>query len=85
MFTNSVDNLEEADAKRLCEECLHKQILDSIKHSLWLMWPSTQPEGEQRQLPASDPQPDPCTEFAAVYILILNFPFYSALMSYLFQ
>ena len=51
--------------KEATEDCLHKEILDSIKECLWLKWPSAQLEGEQRQLLADVPQPDPCMEFAA--------------------
>ena len=46
------------------EECLHKEILNSCKECLQLKQPSTQPEGEWRQLLADIPQSDPHTEFA---------------------
>ena len=45
--------------------CLCKEILDSIKECLQLKWPSAQPEGKWRQLPASVPQPDPHMDFDA--------------------
>ena len=56
---------ERGQCKEATKECLHKEILDSIKEHLWLKQPSAQLEGKQRQLPAGIPQPDPCTEFAA--------------------
>ena len=42
------------------EECLCLEVLDSIKECLWLKWPSTKPDVEQKQLLA-----DLYTEFAA--------------------
>ena len=62
----------------LCEEatdeCLHKVVLDSIKECLWLKWPSTQSEVEQKQLPANTAQPDPlyrvcCCESQCVQVV----------------
>ena len=52
--------------KEAIEEHLCREVLDSIKEHFWLKWPSTKLEGEQQQLPASAPQPDPHMEFAAV-------------------
>ena len=60
MSTNSGGYLEEA-----MEECLHKEVLDSIKEHLWFKQPSAQPEAEQKQLPADPSWHDSCTEFAA--------------------
>ena len=36
--------------KEATEECLHKEVLDSIKECLYLKWPSVQPEEELKQL-----------------------------------
>ena len=47
------------------EECLCRKIINSLKEHLWLKWPSAQPEGEQRQLLADIPWPDPHMEFTA--------------------
>ena len=47
------------------KEHLCREILNSIKECLRIKWPSTQPEGELRKLPADVPKPDHCTEFAA--------------------
>ena len=58
--------LRRGQCKETIEECLCKDILDSIKEHLQLKWPSTQLKEEWRQLPANTPWPDPCTEFAAV-------------------
>ena len=64
-----VDQLQRLPGRGQCEEaieeCVCKEILNSIKECLWLKQPSTQPEGEWRQLLANVPQPDPCMEFAA--------------------
>ena len=51
--------------KKATEECLHREVLGSIKECIWLKQPSAQWEREQQQLPADAPQPDPHTEFAA--------------------
>ena len=47
------------------EEHLCKDILNSIKEDLRIKWPFAQPEGEQSQLLANAPWPEPCTELAA--------------------
>ena len=52
--------------EKVTKECLHNSFLDSLKECLWPKWPSAQPEGEHRQIPANVPWPDPQLEFAAV-------------------
>ena len=52
-------------SKEAMEEHLHKEALDSIKECLQLKWPSTQLEGEWKQLPPNAPQTAPYMEFAA--------------------
>ena len=51
--------------KEANKECLHKEILHSIKECFQLKQLSIQPEEEWRQFLADIPQPDPCTEFGA--------------------
>ena len=57
--------LEEADGRRLPRSTSVKRSLTPSRECLPFKWPSTQLEGEWRQLPADVPRPDPCTEFAA--------------------
>ena len=46
-------------------ECLHQDVLDSLKECLQLKQPSTQPEEQCRQMPANIPWSDAQSEFVA--------------------
>ena len=53
------------DCDEGAEECIHWDILDSIKEHLWCKQPSAPPEVEQRWSPANAPRPDPQAELTA--------------------
>ena len=45
------------------EECLHQDVLNSLKEHLWLKWPSMPPEEQCRQNPVNVPWLDAQLEF----------------------
>ena len=66
MFANSSGYPGRGQCEKAIEECLHKEVLDSIKECLWFKQPPTLLETEQKQLLADASWPDSCMEFTAL-------------------